>query len=71
MFAVIEIQTNDKGVMSIVPPVVYETMNDALSAFYTKMVSATQSSVYQHTIAIMDNVGTIVKKETVFHEVEE
>lgn len=71
MFAVIEIQTNDKGVMAIVPPMVYETMNDALSAFYTKMVSAMQSSVYQHTIAIMDNVGQIVKKETVFHEVEE
>ena len=71
MFTVIEIQTNAEGVMAIVPPVVYETMNDALSAFYTKMVSATQSSVYQHTIAIMDNVGQIVKKETVFHEVEE
>lgn len=71
MFAVIEIQTNAEGIMAIVPPAVYETMNDALSAFYQKMISATQSSVYQHTIAIMDNVGTIVKKETVFHEVEE
>lgn len=71
MFAVIEIQTNAEGTMALVPPVVYNTMIDALSAFYTKMVSATQSSVYQHTIAIMDNVGQIVKKETVFHEVEE
>ena len=71
MFAVIEIQTNAEGTMAIVPPVIYATMNDALSAFYQKMISATQSSVYQHTIAIMDNVGQIVKKETVFHEVEE
>ena len=71
MFAVIEIQTNTEGVMAIVPPTVYDTMNEALSGFYTKMISATQSSVYQHTIAIMDNMGTIVKKETVFHEVEE
>lgn len=71
MFAVIEIQTNAEGTMALTPPIVYATMNDALSAFYTKMVSATQSSVYQHTIAIMDNVGQIVKKETVFHEVEE
>lgn len=71
MFAVLEIQTNAEGTMALVPPLVYGTMNEALSAFYTKMVSATQSSVHQHTIAIMDNVGTIVKKETVFHEVEE
>ena len=71
MFAVLEIQTNAEGTMALVPPLVYDTMNEALSAFYTKMVSATQSSVYQHTIAIMDNVGQIVKKETVFHEVEE
>jgi hypothetical protein len=71
MFAVLEIQTNVEGTMALVPPLVYGTMNEALSAFYTKMVSATQSSVHQHTIAIMDNVGTIVKKETVFHEVEE
>jgi hypothetical protein len=70
MFAVLEIQTNAEGTMALVPPLVYGTMNEALSAFYTKMVSATQSSVHQHTIAIMDNVGTIVKKETVFHEVE-
>lgn len=70
MFAVIEIQTNAEGVMAVVPPAVYNTMNEALSAFYTKMISATQSSVYQHTIAIMDNVGQIVKKETVFHEEE-
>lgn len=72
MFAVIEIQTNAEGTMALTPPLVYGTMNDALSAFYTKMVSATQSSVYQHTIAIMDNVGQIVKKETIYHnEVEE
>lgn len=71
MFAVLEIQTNAEGTMVLVPPVVYNTMTDALSAFYTKMVSATQSSVYRHTIAIMDNVGQIVKKETVFHEVED
>lgn len=70
MFAVIEIQTNAEGAMAIVPPVVYDTMNEALSAFFTKMISATQSSVYQHTIAIMDNLGTIVRKETVFHEEE-
>ena len=71
MFAVIEIQTNAEGTMALTPSLVYGTMNEALSAFYTKMVSATQSSVYQHTIAIMDNVGQIVKKETVFHEVAE
>ena len=71
MFAVIEIQTNAEGIMAIVPPLVYNTMNEALSKFFQLMVSATQSSVYQHTIAIMDNVGQIVRKETVFHEVEE
>ena len=67
MFAVIEIQTSADGTMAIVPPAVYNTMNDALSAYYTKMISATQSSVYQHTIAIMDNLGSVVKKETVYH----
>ncbi len=68
MFAVIEIQTNSEGGMVLVPPIVYNTYTDALSAFYTKMVSAAQSTVYQHTVLIMDNVGQIIKTETIYHE---
>lgn len=68
MFAVLEIQTSSEGNMAVLCST-HDSMNAALSKFYQTMISATQSSVYQHTVAIMDNVGQIVKKETVFHEV--
>lgn len=70
MFIVLEIQYTDEAHMSVIKDV-YPTMNEALSKFYQTMVAATQSSVPQHTVCILDNRGQSVKTETVFHEVTE
>jgi hypothetical protein len=67
MFAVLEIQSGSQMAVLVST---YADMNSALSKFYQTMVSATQSAVPKHTVAIIDEVGMIVKKETVFHEVE-
>lgn len=68
MYAVLEIQANDK--MAILTST-YDDMNAALSKFYQTMVAATQSSCRMHTVMIIDESGMTVKKETVFHEVTE
>ena len=69
-FAVIELQSNgDK--LAIVPPTTFKDWNSALAKFYETMVSVAQSKVPEHTVLIMDKVGQVMKKETVYHAVEE
>lgn len=66
---VMEIQSGDQ--LAVVPPTVHNSWNDALAAFYQKMVAVAQSSVPEHTVLIMDKVGQVRKVETVYHnEVE-
>lgn len=63
---VMEIQSNGEQ-LAVVPPTVHNSWNDALAAFYQKMVSVAQSSVPEHTVLIMDKVGQVRKIETVYH----
>lgn len=65
-FAVIEIQSN--GEQLAILSYTYTSYTDALSKFYQTMVSAVQSAVPEHTVLIMDKIGQVVKKETVYHE---
>ena len=68
-FAVIEIQSNGDN-LAIVPPTTFKDWNSALAKFYETMVAVAQSSIPEHTVLIMDKIGQVVKKETVYHEVE-
>lgn len=69
-WAVIEIQSNGDN-LAIVPPTTFKDWNSALAKFYQTMVSASQSSVPEHTVLIMDKIGQVRKVETVYHnEVE-
>lgn len=68
-WAVIEIQSNGDNLAVL--STTYNSWNAALSKFYQTMVSASQSSVPEHTVLIMDKVGQVRKVETVYHEVEE
>lgn len=65
MFAVLEIQ---KGNSMAVLVTTFDNYTAALSKFYQTMVSAAQSAVPIHTVLIMDEVGQVVKKETVYHQ---
>ena len=65
MWAVLEIQSNG-GQMAILSHT-YGNWDNALSAFYQTMVAVSQSNVPEHTALIMDNVGQVVKKETIYH----
>ena len=58
MYAVIETQTNDKGIMSIVDPI-FRTDNPvyAQSRVYSLASTAVASSVYVHTIMCIDEHG--------------
>ena len=65
-FAVLEIQSNGDD-LAIVPPTTFKDWNSALSKFYQTMVSVAQSKVPEHTVMIIDKVGNVNKKETVYH----
>jgi hypothetical protein len=65
-FAVLEIQSNGDD-LAIVPPTTFKDWNSALAKFYQTMVSVAQSKVPEHTVMIIDKVGNVNKKETVYH----
>lgn len=65
MFAVLELQKGDKMAVLVAT---YDNYTAALSKFYQTMVSAAQSAVPIHTVLIMDEVGQVMKKETVYHQ---
>lgn len=58
MYAVMEMRTNDQGIMTIVDPV-FKTDNPtyAESRVYSLCSSAVGSSVYVHTILCVDEHG--------------
>lgn len=64
-WAVVELQSNGDSLAVISST--YTNWNDALSKFYQTMVSASQSTVLEHTVLIMDKVGQVRKIETVYH----
>ena len=65
-FAVLEIQSNGDD-LAIVPPTTFKDWNSALSKFYQTMLSVAQSKLPEHTVMIIDKVGNVNKKETVYH----
>lgn len=66
-FIVAEIQSGDS---IAVLTTTHNSWNAALSKFYQTMVSVAQSSMPEHTVVILDRIGNIRKKETIYHEVE-
>ncbi len=58
MYAVMELRTNDNGIMQIVDPV-FKTDNPAYAQnkIFTLAASAVGSSVYVHTILCVDEHG--------------
>ena len=67
-FAVIEIQSNG-GSLAVLSST-FNSWENALSKFYQTMVSITQSKVPEHTCMIIDKIGNVMKKETVYHSEE-
>ena len=67
-FAVLEIQSNG-GSLAVLSSS-YSDWNSALSKFYQTMVSVGQSKVPEHTCMIIDKIGNVMKKETVYHSEE-
>lgn len=65
-WAVIEIQSNGDNLAVLSST--YKSWNDALSKYYTTMVSVAQSKVPEHTCLIMDKVGQVRKIETIYHQ---
>ena len=67
-FAVLEIQSNG-GSLAVLSST-FNSWENALSKFYQTMVSITQSKVPEHTCMIIDKIGNVMKKETVYHSEE-
>lgn len=67
MFGVLEIQLISLESMAILTNT-YTDMNAALAKFYQTMVSATQSTCLRHSAVLIDEVGNVIKQDTVYHD---
>ena len=65
-WAVLEIQSNGESLT--VTPFSFTSYTQALQKFYQLMVYVAASSVPEHTVMIIDKVGNVNKKETVYHQ---
>lgn len=66
MNIIIEIQKSNDGTLAILPPQVLEK-NLAEQAYHSALAAAAVSSVDVHTVAMLDDVGAVVKRETYYH----
>jgi hypothetical protein len=78
MFHIIEIQSSNHydettGQWSIAPSAIvapipqYSDLNEAKSAFYSKLAIAYLSTVDIHAVAMIDHTGAVVLSECVYH----
>lgn len=67
MFGVLEIQLISESSMAILS-YTFSDMNAALAKFYQTMVSATQSTCLRHSAVIIDEVGNVIKQDTIYHD---
>ena len=67
MFIVLEFQTNQEGQTALVPPVTYETLNEAKSKYHAILSEAAVSSVPYHTAAILYHTGSLIESECFEH----
>ena len=62
-YIVTEIQKFDNGVVSVVPPVIYDTREEADSKFYTILAAAALSGLPKHGATIItENCKLIMSK---------
>lgn len=67
MFGVLEIQLISEESMAVLS-YTFNDMNAALAKFYQTMVSATQSTCLRHSAVIIDEVGNVIKQDTIYHD---
>lgn len=76
MYHIIEIQSTnheENGQWSVNPSVIvtpipqYDDLNEAKSAFYSKLAIAYLSTVDIHAVAMIDHTGAAVLSECVYH----
>ena len=63
---IIEIQQGAEGAPAILTEVM-ESRPQAEQTYHTKLSYAAVSTVRVHTVAMMDETGTVIKKETYYH----
>ena len=67
MYVVIEIQKfSDTSLSTLVDS--YVDISDAESKYHTILAAASKSNVYQHSAAMLNDDGRIIKTESYSHE---
>ena len=66
MYIVIELQTNN-NTTAVVPPTAYSSLSVALQKYYTILAAAAVSSVETHSAVILNEEGSVIRKDSFTH----
>ena len=66
-YIVVEIQTDDKGSIAIVPPASYGTQNEAESKYHTVLAAAAVSDLPAHAAVLLTSEGITLAGKAYFH----
>lgn len=69
-YIVFEIQSYANGTVAFLPPVPYDTLNEAYSKFHTVLASAAVSNVAVHSCLIISSNGDLVYADRFEHPQE-
>lgn len=64
-YTLLEIQIID-GAKAIVPPVIYDDRNAALSALYSTLAAAVLSTIEYHAVLLITSDGAIMPQSAVY-----
>ena len=64
-YTLLETQINN-GTKAIVPPVIYDDRNAALSALYTTLAAAVISTIDYHAVLLITSDGAVMPQSAVF-----
>lgn len=67
MYILVEMQTNDNQTASIITA--YTDRSAAEAAYHTTLASAVVSSVRVHTVVMLDERGSTIKREFYLHKI--
>lgn len=66
-YIIIEIQSDGGGNVSVLPPVIKQTGNEAWGEFYLKLAYAATSTAVIHTVMLVTVDGRLISAKTFLH----
>lgn len=66
-YIIIEIQKQATGA-ALVPPLAFDSRDQAEQKYHNTLAAAAVSSVPAHTVVMLDDTGNVIQEQTYYHK---